>query len=241
MPMVTGRGSPRHMAKSPCPWRIWPRSTKTRSGPGTPSASARAPGRWTKDAPEATKGFLLNHLIHELLPPKGDGLRWANSDPITGQAAWFDLRVKIEKVAAPTESQPGLPPIHSPVGQGPDHLRMEGGQMTQLPDRTEKKLGLVIDLDTCVGCHACVVSCKGWNTENYGAPLSDQDAYGARPVGHLPQPRAHLRGAARAGHCAARAFPEILPALRGRALRHRLPDGCQLQAGRGRDRAGQRD
>ncbi len=55
--------------------------------------------------------------------------------------------------------------------------------MTTLPQTTDKKLGLVIDLDTCVGCHACVVSCKGWNTENYGAPLSDQDAYGADPSG----------------------------------------------------------
>ena len=61
---------------------------------------------------------------------------------------------------------------------------MESGQlMTSLPEKTEKKLGLVIDLDTCVGCHACVVSCKGWNTENYGAPLSDEDAFGAEPVG----------------------------------------------------------
>ncbi len=55
--------------------------------------------------------------------------------------------------------------------------------MTTLPEKTEKKLGLVIDLDTCVGCHACVISCKGWNTENYGAPLSDQNAYGANPSG----------------------------------------------------------
>lgn len=55
--------------------------------------------------------------------------------------------------------------------------------MTQLPAQTQKKLGLVIDLDTCVGCHACVIACKGWNTENYGAPLSDMDAYGADPVG----------------------------------------------------------
>jgi hypothetical protein len=71
--------------------RAWTPSTARRCGPGTPSASA--PGAWalTRDAPEATRGFLLNHLIDELLPPKGDGRRWANSDPITGQAAWFDL------------------------------------------------------------------------------------------------------------------------------------------------------
>ncbi|MCC0028837.1 MAG: 4Fe-4S dicluster domain-containing protein [Brucellaceae bacterium] len=55
--------------------------------------------------------------------------------------------------------------------------------MTSLPTHTDRKLGLVIDLDTCVGCHACVIACKGWNTENYGAPLSDIDAYGGNPVG----------------------------------------------------------
>lgn len=55
--------------------------------------------------------------------------------------------------------------------------------MTRLPETTEKKLGLVIDLDTCVGCHACVISCKEWNTSNYGAPLSDHDAYGGDPTG----------------------------------------------------------
>jgi len=55
--------------------------------------------------------------------------------------------------------------------------------MTKMPSTTEKKLGLVIDLDTCVGCHGCVTACKGWNTQNYGAPLSDIDAYGADPEG----------------------------------------------------------
>ena len=55
--------------------------------------------------------------------------------------------------------------------------------MTTLPPPSPKKLGLVIDLDTCVGCQACVVACKGWNTENYGAPLSDTDPYGAEPSG----------------------------------------------------------
>ncbi len=55
--------------------------------------------------------------------------------------------------------------------------------MTLLPETTQKKLGLAIDLDTCVGCHACEVACKEWNTGGYGAPLSDQNPYGDTPTG----------------------------------------------------------
>ena len=55
--------------------------------------------------------------------------------------------------------------------------------MTCLPGKTDRALGLVIDLDTCVGCHACVTACKGWNDQGYGAALSDQDPYGADPSG----------------------------------------------------------
>ncbi|MBF9047974.1 molybdopterin-dependent oxidoreductase [Rhodobacterales bacterium LSUCC0031] len=86
------------------------------------NAIGKRKGAWALDpaAPEATKGFLLNHLIHELLPPKGDGHRWANSDPITGQAAWFDLRVRIEKAAPPAEVQPNFPPLASPL-RAPKH------------------------------------------------------------------------------------------------------------------------
>lgn len=70
------------------------------------NAIGKRRGAWAldPDAPEAKKGFLLNHLISELLPPKGDGHRWENSDPITGQAAWFDLRVNIEKAEAGDET-----------------------------------------------------------------------------------------------------------------------------------------
>ena len=55
--------------------------------------------------------------------------------------------------------------------------------MTLLPQSTEKKLGLVIDLDVCVGCHACVVNCKEWNTGGHGSPLSDTEPYGDSPSG----------------------------------------------------------
>lgn len=56
--------------------------------------------------------------------------------------------------------------------------------MTDLPKNPpNKKLGLVIDLDICVGCHACVTSCKEWNTAGYSAPLTDYDPYGKDPSG----------------------------------------------------------
>ena len=76
------------------------------------NAIGKRRGAWalSPDAPEAKKGFLLNHLIHELLPGKGDGLRWSNSDPVTGQAAWYDLRVNIEKAEeGEGVSEPALP------------------------------------------------------------------------------------------------------------------------------------
>lgn len=46
------------------------------------------------------------------------------------------------------------------------------------------KLGLAIDLDTCVGCHACAVACKSWNGSSAaagGAP--DYDPYGEEASG----------------------------------------------------------
>lgn len=88
------------------------------------NAIGKRRGAWALDerAPEAEKGFLLNHLIGELLPAKGDGLRWSNADPVTGQAAWFDLRVRIERAPAGGPSEPAHPAQKSPVGQGPATL-----------------------------------------------------------------------------------------------------------------------
>jgi len=56
------------------------------------NAIGKSPGAW-KLAPEAnefTKGFILNHVMSDRLP---DGM--SNSDPITGQAGWYDVRVRI--------------------------------------------------------------------------------------------------------------------------------------------------
>ena len=72
------------------------------------SAWQLAPG-----ADEARKGFLLNHLIAEELPCAGTASgRISNSDPITGQAGWYDVRVRI-RPAAPDEAQQTFPQIAS--------------------------------------------------------------------------------------------------------------------------------
>jgi anaerobic selenocysteine-containing dehydrogenase len=67
------------------------------------NAIGKRAGAWNlaPGAPESERSFLVNHLISELLPERADGMRYANADPVTGQAAWYDLRVRIAKAAAP--------------------------------------------------------------------------------------------------------------------------------------------
>ena len=69
------------------------------------NAIGKMSGAWglSKQASEATHGFLLNHLISETLPASGTDRALTNSDPITGQAAWYDLKVRITK-AGPGET-----------------------------------------------------------------------------------------------------------------------------------------
>ena len=45
------------------------------------------------------------------------------------------------------------------------------------------QLALVIDLNVCVGCHACVTSCKSWNTSGESGTLIDENPYGKDPTG----------------------------------------------------------
>ncbi len=79
------------------------------------NAIGKATGAWRLDANanESQKGFLLNHLISEELPPLADGRRYSNSDPITGQAAWYDVRVSIRKAdeGEPEQTWPQFAPI----------------------------------------------------------------------------------------------------------------------------------
>jgi sulfite dehydrogenase (quinone) subunit SoeA len=78
------------------------------------NAIGKRRGAWglTDDAPEAERGFLLNHVISEFLA----GGRQFNSDPVTGQAAWYDLRVRVEKADGPAETEPRPVALHHPPG-----------------------------------------------------------------------------------------------------------------------------
>ena len=65
------------------------------------NAIGKRKGAWglDHDAPEVTNAFLLNHIISEVLASSDGKKPYSNSDPVTGQAAWYDLRVKIAKCA----------------------------------------------------------------------------------------------------------------------------------------------
>jgi len=77
------------------------------------NAIGKAPGAWNlaRGANEAELGFLLNHLISDELP--ADGKRISNSDPVTGQAGWYDVRVRIYKAGADEAEQswPQVPAV----------------------------------------------------------------------------------------------------------------------------------
>jgi len=66
------------------------------------NAVGKKRGAWKlgSNAPEFVDGFLLNDLIGE----RDASGAHSNADPVTGQAAWFDLRVRLER-----DSQPRLP------------------------------------------------------------------------------------------------------------------------------------
>jgi anaerobic selenocysteine-containing dehydrogenase len=103
------------------------------------NAIGKRAGAWnlSDDAPEARRGFLVNHLIAELLPAKPGGYRYANADPVTGQAAWYDLRVRLEKAPAEAAtSEPSFAAQAVPPGlaERPSVLRY-GARFRKAPRR----------------------------------------------------------------------------------------------------------
>ncbi|MCR9256676.1 MAG: molybdopterin oxidoreductase family protein [Alphaproteobacteria bacterium] len=95
------------------------------------NAIGKRRGAWnlSEEAAEGKTGFLMNHLIDDLLPADASGYRYSCSDPITGQAAWYDLRVALKKAdrpnhvsdpqfdALPPMADHGIPAVVSYVGK----------------------------------------------------------------------------------------------------------------------------
>ena len=83
------------------------------------NAIGKQSGAWglSDKAPESQKGFLMNHLISELLPSKEGERGLTNSDPVTGQAAWYDLKVNVY-LAEPGET--GVYPQFDTIKRLPD-------------------------------------------------------------------------------------------------------------------------
>ena len=85
------------------------------------NAIGKAAGAWNlaPDANEAKQGFLLNHIISEELPEHDDGKHISNSDPVTGQAGWYDVRVRVYKAGddEPQETSPQFKPYNPVPGQ----------------------------------------------------------------------------------------------------------------------------
>ena len=83
------------------------------------NAIGKADGAWqlAPGADESRKGFLLNHLITDELP-SGSGRTISNSDPVTGQAGWYDVRVRIRPAEAgtPEETSPQFPGVDATPG-----------------------------------------------------------------------------------------------------------------------------
>ena len=88
------------------------------------NAIGKRRGAWrlAKDAPEGREGFLLNHLISDITPRRDA----ANADPVTGQAAWFDLRVRIAKSEHAGTSEPQFAPL--PYGEADERPLRYGVQ-----------------------------------------------------------------------------------------------------------------
>jgi len=86
------------------------------------NAIGKSPGAWNLGpaANETQRGFVLNHLISEELPPDSQGGRLSNSDPVTGQAGWYDVRVRVYKAEGnePRETSPQFATLKTVPGEG---------------------------------------------------------------------------------------------------------------------------
>ena len=115
------------------------------------NAIGKGDGAWqlAPGADEARKGFILNHLISDEIPfVRADGTpdptrRMSNSDPITGQAGWFDVRVRIRPCTADEidgATHPQVAAVPSPPGvRGAKGSGMRGAKALDAQGRDARR------------------------------------------------------------------------------------------------------
>ena len=91
------------------------------------NAIGKASGAWGLDgnADESQRGFLLNHILSEELPAGDAGEHLSNSDPVTGQAGWYDVHVRIYPAGRdePSLTSPQFDTLHAVPGQSQEKKR----------------------------------------------------------------------------------------------------------------------
>ena len=168
--------------------------------------------------------------IGDLLPADANGKRYSNSDPVTGQAAWFDLRVRIVKCArrrsrrrrAAIRAAAAAAGISSRrptcFASAPQFRRRQGGSaMTCLPAHTDEEARPGHRPRHLRRLPGLRDRCKEWNTGGHMAPLTDLDPYGGDADGvwfnrvhsyeHTTEARRAARCISRAPACIAKSRP----------------------------------
>ena len=263
---VTSHHGTHHACRRSSP----PTCSPTRCGPGTRSASASGAWKLAKDAPEGSQGFLLNHLISDITPEgrlrqrrpghrAGGVVRPARVDPQGGcaideSAPQFaplpsPKPTNARCATAPASAMRSTAARHAPdkartmtdaaaavedearPGDRPRHLRrlprlrgrLQGMERRRHRRAADRRAIPTARIRPACGSTACT------------ATRSRDDDPGDMRV---RIERQHRRRSRATGDDAA--LPALVPALRDAGLRDRVPDRRQLQARRGRHRAGRR-
>ena len=177
------------------------------SGPGT---------RWdgnSRPMQQGARGLPAQPPDEELPFANGDGKvgRISNSDPITGQAGWYDVRAAGPAAAGEADETSPRVVAAAALGmlQGVQNIVRFLLKEILMAETMAKQLALVIDLNVCVGCHACVTS-KEWNTSGSAGPSATRT-----PTAHRRH-RVQTWETARTPDTQQVHFPEELPALDAR-------------------------
>ncbi len=130
---------------------------------------------WLKDI-LGTNNAGSNHAVTQ-----ARGLSRPNTSTsvaMAGPSIPVPIRIPVRSESSvPSRSGAGATPV------GKTNLKSTASVRAQPGETLAIQLALVIDLNVCVGCHACVTSCKQWNTSGSAGPLADEAPYGANPTG----------------------------------------------------------